>query len=241
MRKALIQPFFADLKTFLLDTLFPITCLRCGAEGRFVCGLCLSELAKLDKQYCIACQKPSLGGFTHPRCIAPRGADGLISILNYHDDSVATIIVNGKYHFLPGVFGELGKLLAHQLSAHYPLLTTRFILVPLPLHKRRLRWRGFNQAEILCRAIGKELTLPVMDALVRTKATKTQKDLKRGQRIKNIRDAFDINPAIKSQIKNLNFLLVDDVITTGSTVLEAAKVLKKNGARSVWCLTIARD
>lgn len=239
MYQTLIKPFLADAKTFVLDTLFPIRCLRCGDESAFVCAKCLPMLTRLQHQYCIVCQKPSIMGFTHPGCQTPHAADGLISVLNYHDETVADIIIKGKYKFLPGVYQELGKFLADQIKVGYPLLATGYQLVPLPLHKRRLRWRGFNQTDILCRAIGAELNLPIASVLVRCKNTKTQKDLKREQRIKNVRDAFALNPQFA--IRNKQFLLIDDVTTTGATLLEAAQILKRNGASKVWCLTVARD
>lgn len=264
MCRSLVKPLFADVKTFVLDTLFPISCLGCGQEGAFICEQCLPELGKLEHQHCIVCQKQSIMGFTHPRCFTPHAADGLVSILNYHDETVANATIKGKYDFLPGVYEIFGKLLAKKLADEYGhLLLSAPILVPLPLHKSRKRWRGFNQAEILCGLIGKELNLPVVDVLTRVKSTKTQKDLKRDQRIKNVADAFALSPSPLARgdvssaserqrgrtdddknafdIHNQNLILVDDVTTTGSTLLAAAQVLKRNGAKTVWCLTIARD
>ena len=141
----------------------------------------------------------------------------------------------------------LGKLLANSIITRYPFLLSDYQLVPIPLAKSRKRWRGFNQAEILCRSISAAIGLPVADVLVRKKSTKVQKDLKKDARIENVSGAFGVAKSDDSkdrdifQIKNQNFILVDDVITTGSTMLEAVKVLKRNGAKSVWCLTVARD
>jgi len=73
----------------------------------------------LEFQHCIVCQKQSIGGFTHPGCLTPHCADGLISILNYHDESVADILIKGKYNFLPGVYEELGRFLAREITAGY--------------------------------------------------------------------------------------------------------------------------
>jgi glutaredoxin-like YruB-family protein len=126
---------------------------------------------------------------------------------------------------------------------------------------------GFNQAEILCQTIGKELNLPVIDLLKRHKLTKVQKDIKKKeQRAKNMEGAFamrsspllfkegcrpqgdgvvgddeQLTDKIPFDIHNRSFILVDDVVTTGSTLLEAVKVLKRNGAAKVYCLTVARD
>jgi ComF family protein len=199
-------------------------------------------MKKLEHQRCIVCQKNTPFGFTHPHCQTPHGADGLISFYDYHDEKVSKIIIAGKYNFIPKVYEILGQMIARDLPTHYPLLTTHYSLVPIPLHSTRQRWRGFNQAEVLCKAIGKELGLPVLNALKRTKITKTQKDLKKESRIKNVNDAFALSPLFsKEGVRGSSFILIDDVTTTGSTLAEAAKILKRHGATKVTCLTVARD
>ena len=244
MYQNFIKPLFFDVRKFILDTLFPITCLACEREGLFICPDCQSLLTKLEHQRCIACQKPTPFGLTHPKCQTPHGADGLISFYDYHDKKVANIIIKGKYNFLPTVFATLGKIIATKLSQQYPnILISKNIyrLVPIPLSRFRLRWRGFNQAEILCQAISQELGLAITPALIRKKLTKTQKDLKKEARQKNIQGAFAISKYLNIPISNKNFILVDDVTTTGATLQEAAAVLKRNGANQVICLTVARD
>ncbi len=257
MYQDLLKPLFLDVKTFVLDTLFPITCLTCSEEGSFICSDCQSLLKKLENQRCIVCQKPTPFGLTHPGCLTPHGADGLISFYDYHDPKVAQILIKGKYSFLPDVYKALGKILAKKLKVGYSVLLTpstylscrqagnlKPILVPIPLHHSRKRWRGFNQAEVLCQAIAKELNLENTDILKRQKITKTQKDLNKEERVKNIREAFTLSKDFqnsKFKILNSTVILVDDVTTTGATLQEAAKVLKRNGALRVICLTVARD
>ncbi len=244
-----LKPLYEDVRAFILDTLMPITCLACGKEGSFICSTCLKSFKKLDHQICIACKKPAPFGVTHPSCKAPYGADGLISFYDYHDKRVSTAIIKGKYSFIPGVFEIFGQQIAPSLATNYQPLLAHFSLVPIPLYPQRRRWRGFNQAEVICQSLAKSTYLPVVTALVRTKRTKTQKDLKRQQRIENVDGAFSLNPSRPTPnqtnavylVKGKNFILVDDVTTTGSTLLEAVKVLKRNGAAQVWCLTIARD
>lgn len=241
MYQDLLKPLFLDVKAFVLDTLFPITCLSCGQEGAFICSDCKSLLKKLEHQRCIVCQKPTPFGLTHPGCLTPHGADGLISFYDYHDPKVAQILIKGKYSFLPDVYKVLGKILANKIKSDCPYILNS-ILVPIPLHHSRKRWRGFNQAEVLCHTIAKELNLETANVLRRNKITKTQKNLKKEERIKNIREAFILSPNLQSfNLKSLNCILVDDVTTTGATLQEAAKVLKRNGASRVICLTVARD
>jgi competence protein ComFC len=243
MYQTFIKPLYLDVKTFVLDTLFPISCLACGEEGTWICADCKSTIGKLEHQRCIVCQKNTPFGLTHPHCQTPHGADGLISFLNYHDQKVADILIKGKYNFLPGVYEELGKLLAGQLKTQYPnILISNISLVPIPLHSTRKRWRGFNQAEVLCRSLSEQLNLPVADVLQRKKITKTQKDLKKDARLKNVDGAFALSPLFsKEGVRGSSFILVDDVTTTGATLAEAAKVLKRNGATQAICLTVARD
>ena len=155
------------------------------------------------------------------------------------------------------------------LKKDFPFLLAPNIcyLTPAPLHWMRQRWRGFNQSQVLTESLAKELGLEFADVLTRKKFTKTQKNLKKEQRIKNMESAFilksplppitplsplmpinstafpaadDTQPRL-SPIHNQNFILIDDVTTTGSTLREAAKVLKRNGAQKVFCLTVARD
>lgn len=118
-------------------------------------------------------------------------------------------------------------------------LKPRVVLVPVPLHPKRLKWRGFNQAELLGELISQGLGLEFAPhLLLRVKNTKPQVELDKKERQRNVRNAFRAN--LKFEIKNLKIILFDDVWTTGATLKEAAKVLKRKGAKKVWGLTLAR-
>lgn len=115
----------------------------------------------------------------------------------------------------------------------------RFILVPVPLHATRARKRGFNQAEVLGRKIAEAVEISFSsEFLKRTKDTPPQVDLKRKERLINVSGAFEVSK--KDGVSGKNFLLFDDVTTTGATLRSCAHVLKRAGARSVWGLTLAR-
>lgn len=152
------------------------------------------------------------------------------------------MIIEGKYNYIKSIYNFLGSLVSKhiQTRGYVSLFSHNFRLVPIPLAASRQKWRGFNQAEILCQAISKELSIPVIDLLIRQKTTKTQKDLKRSERLQNVKGVFAINQT-ENPVRGQNFIVVDDVITTGSTIVEAAKTLKSAGAGQVWCLTVARD
>lgn len=253
MYKTLIKPLAKDAKTFLLDTFFPKTCTVCGKEGEFLCLYCRSTLKLVESQQCIICHKPSPFGITHPGgCKTPYAPEGLVSIFDYHDDKLAKAIIQGKYSFIEDIYKILSRLVASQIKARYKIFLSReFYLAPVPLSGSRKRWRGFNQAEVLCHTLSEELGLPIINALIRVKSTKTQKDLKKEARLKNVSEAFALRPSPnllkadgnieQNSIKGKNIILIDDVVTTGSTMLEAVKVLKRNGAGEVWCMTVAKD
>ena len=240
MYKGYIKPFWQDVSKLVLDTLFPISCFSCKKEGEYLCVTCRPKLKPTD-QICIVCRKPSLAGLTHPKCFSPHTADQLISFFDYTDDLTSKLIIRGKYYFIPDIFRLFGTIISPLLQNDFPQLVQQneIILTPIPLHPWRKRWRGFNQAEILSQSLAENLNLKTELLLRRTKFTKTQKDLKKEERRKNTANAFGLLP--NTILKNRTVVLLDDVTTTSSTLLEAAKVLKQQGAKKVICLTIARE
>lgn len=241
MYQKFLKPLAKDVFGFVMDILFPVSCITCGAEGNFICAGCAGDLKKVSGQVCIACRKAAALGITHPGCATPHGADGLISAFNYHDERVAEIIIQGKYSLLPEVYQILSEIISNQIKKDYPYLlnTGNYNLVPIPLHSWRKRWRGFNQAEIICRGLSSRLGWPITEVLTRTRNTKVQKNLNREQRAQNMAGCFTLKKG--ANVRGKEYIIVDDVVTTGVTLLEAAKILKRNGAAKVWCLTIARD
>ena len=113
------------------------------------------------------------------------------------------------------------------------------ILVPIPLSLARFKKRGYNQAEILAKTLAKKFGFEVWNCLARTRETRTQVGLTKEKRKENVKGAFMLNT--KYQIQNNNLILVDDVLTTGSTFSEAGSILKRNGAAKVWAVAFARE
>lgn len=226
----------------LLDLLFPRHCLGCGKTGSYFCSSCLNLIAVAPERICPACQKGSSGGLTHPGCLKPQGLDGLTTIFPY-GGLIEKGIKKIKYRFVTDLASELVELFLSfcgEDEVFRRFCREKPILVPIPLHPGRLRWRGFNQSELLGRLIAENLGLEFWpDLLVRVKNTKPQVELDKNQRRGNIRGAFSLAPNVLiSQYPNI--LLFDDVWTSGSTLREAAKVLKRSGAEKVWGLALAR-
>jgi ComF family protein len=130
---------------------------------------------------------------------------------------------------------SLARALGRMMREHgRDVIEAADIVVPVPLHRRRARQRGFNQADDLAREIG----LPVVDALRRVRATPSQTDLPAARRHANVRDAFALRRGV--DLRGLRVLIVDDVCTTGATIEACARVLRRGGAVEVSALTAAR-
>ena len=148
-----------------------------------------------------------------------------------------------KYDQVRPAAGVLGRMLAEAIADLQPLFAgTALSVVPVPLHARKLRQRGFNQSELIARAALKLISRPGLQlcpgVLVRQRETQSQIDLSRHQRRENMRGAFAIAPA--AEIEGRDVLLVDDVFTTGTTASECARVLRRAGASKVYVATVAR-
>lgn len=226
----------------LKDFLFPKICLSCGLLGSYVCLKCEKTLAYMKKDICLYCGRASLMGFTHPICQRPKGVDGLISIY-YYNNTLKKIIKNIKYRLVSDAFEELFRIINYEVLAdklkYFRNLKGSILICPIPLHVKRLNQRGFNQSIIIANFYARLLNLPVISVLERNKDTQSQAKLKKDiERHMNMRGVFSLKKG--SAIKGKNIILVDDLVTSGSTVKEAAIPLKRHGAASVYVLTLAK-
>ncbi len=225
-----------QLKTSLLDLLFPLRCLDCGSEGSLLCETCRQKLPRIKQPFCQRCGTPLSGGKLCPACVShPLTMDGIRSVLLF-GGTVRQAVHQFKYKHITAMAAPLGQLGAEFLRT-YPLPGE--VLMPVPLHPRRLRERGYNQAALLATEIGKLSSLPVVEgALLRQRDTVTQaRAASAAERRRNVRDAF----ASQRELHGERVLLIDDVCTTGATLDACAAALKAAGAGSVWGLTVARE
>jgi ComF family protein len=179
----------------------------------------------------------------HPRCRKPHGLDGLISIFAYQG-LCKRVIGKLKYRLVTQAFPEVIEAVV-SLGDLSQFSGADWLIVPIPLHASRQRWRGFNQADYMGQALANYLHIAITTTLLtRHKRTKPQMSLHAKDRRNNIKDAFSLNPMLSKlaldAFKHNAIVLVDDVYTTGATMKEAAKTLKRNGFTSVWGLTLAR-
>ena len=223
--------FFA-IKKFILDLVFPVCCTGCGQEGEWFCKNCAGAIRLNEVQFCPVCWRESPEGKVCENCDSP--LTGLRAAASYKKNpELAKAVKTFKYKFSENLARNLGGLLIHDF-----FLDLDAVIVPIPLHKKRLRWRGFNQAELLAREVGKNLDLPVTSLLKRVKNTSQQAKLSRQERLQNLTQAFEFDSDIDLAGKTV--ILVDDIASTGTTLIEAAKVLRAAGAAQVWGLVLAR-
>ena len=214
----------------LLDLVFPKRCVNCGRVGKYFCDKCRLLIRPIadNEQICPMCGRLALDGITHPRCRTRYSLDGLTSFFHY-SGPVQKAIKALKYRYVSDLAEEFVSLVP---KFSFPKPCT---LIPVALHPSRLRYRGFNQAEEL----GKLLRIPMQtDILRRIKATQPQAEMKRSERLENMKNVFSIHNS-KFTIPD-SVLLFDDVFTTGATMRSAANVLKRAGVKRVWAVTMAR-
>ncbi|HBI16803.1 MAG TPA: hypothetical protein DDY52_01415 [Candidatus Moranbacteria bacterium] len=239
-----------DIKKFILDMVFPIYCISCHQEGVWFCDKCFQKLIFKTEQTCPICKKIIVpNGEICFDCKYQNNIDGILVSSFYRKKKektmVAKLIHYYKYRFISSIGQILGKVLEKSiLNSTLPLPE---IIIPVPLHPRRLRWRGFNQSAILAHYLGENLTpgfsIPVYsDILARNRYTQPQMEIKDKQkRVINAQNAFSLNPKENSKIKGKTIFLVDDIATTGSTLFECARVLKEGGAKKVYGVVLARQ
>lgn len=224
-----------EIKRGLLDLLFPPRCVGCGEVGSLLCARCRDKFELVRPPLCPHCGRPSTNGRLCRLCQRdPLRIDGIRSVA-YFDGTLREAIHHFKYSNRQDLATPLGKLMGNYWKQG-PLPAE--IIVPVPLHRDRLRERGYNQAALLARELGRSAALPVSEnGLVRVRATRPQVDLNAQERKENVRDAFHC-PGM--ELKGKRVLLIDDVYTTGATLEACSIALRGIGARSVWALTLAR-
>lgn len=222
---------------FILDLLFPKFCLGCGYIGVYLCPSCLKKLEPVKLDVCLYCKKPSLIGLTHVNCGNKLNIDGMITIYRYNP-MLKIIIKNIKYRLAVQVWNDFYKMISPDVISKldcYKNLPSDLVIQPIPLSKNRFNERGFNQASFIGEFFQKFLHYPIVNLLSRNTEVPAQAQIKNKKgRYLNTKGIFTATQGV-----NPNVILVDDIITSGSTVKEAAKILKKFGAKKVYVLALA--
>ena len=240
---------FNGITNTLLDIIYPKICLACKRSlkalaniDNLVCLECWNRIKRNLPPFCYSCGRQlkdnPLVKHICPRCMKTRGHfDRAFSPCVYEGiikDLIHEFKYKGKDHLGPA----LSRLMIDFIREYDLPIGDMDFIIPVPLHKTRLREREFNQAEILSDCIAREFNKKVGgDYLIRNRATRTQTELEDGERLLNVRGSFSVKE--NGCVTGKNILLVDDVLTTAATSSEAASVLKDAGANIVFVLTLA--
>ena len=232
-----VLPQLAKIKGRALDLLFPRWCVGCGKEGDFLCFSCRRLLPRIVPPLCPRCGRPQPSGILCSGCAGWQAEiDGIRSPFRF-DGVMRQAIHQLKYRNLRALALPLAKLLSDYLVTN-PVPGE--VLVPVPLHQKRLRERGYNQSRLLAQELGKLINLPVVDdCLIRQRHAPPQaKTSTVDERRSNVAGAFACR---NHNLRDKQVLLIDDVSTSGTTLDACAAVIKAAGATSVWGLVLARE
>jgi ComF family protein len=234
--------FFYKLYKYLVDYLFPYRCLKCFSYTQDENGLCSSCFAGLHfnaKPFCIICGKGfnidiDQSNLCGPCTVKKPIYDQARFIIRY-DEKSKGLIHSFKYNDKT----ILSKIFCKMLYTQYrEFIESSDIIVPIPMHKLKRLSRLYNQTQYLAKSLSDLSKINMIsDLLIKYKYTKPQTSLNQKARKKNINNSFLVNK--KYDIKGKTILIIDDVITTGSTISECAKILKKEGCRKVFVIAIA--
>jgi competence protein ComFC len=220
----------------LLDLVYPPFCVGCGQVGSVYCLACRDAAVPIRPPLCIRCGRPQETWCICQRCIVdPLPVDGVRSVAIF-EGALRGAIHQFKYGYVRDLAEPLSEMLISYLQ-ETPISADW--IVPVPLHPRRLKQRGYNQAALLAHRLGSALGIPVhIDCLRRNRYTVAQTRLSAQERSRNVQGAFSCGG---SGLRDKVVLLVDDVFTTGATLGACSHALRvEGGAKSVWALTVAR-
>lgn len=224
----------------LLELIYPTQCVLCGQSGQLVCPGCLQSLSLIDSKanskICLKCGKPCYYMVEQCRdCRDKRFAFSQSRSLGLYQGDLRELVHKFKYGNSRGLADIFAGLLIERIDSDFFAVD---LITSVPLSKNKQKQRGFNQAQLLAQSLALKLDRKFADVLYQSKDTQDQSKLQANERRKNVRNAFSVkqDPGQKGS----KILLIDDVFTTGSTVNECSKVLKRAGAGSVRVATIAR-
>ena len=234
-----------------LDLLYPPHCVVCGVDltdGRALCTSCDHDLPRLTPPFCEICGEPFPGqlerSFACPNCRNLQFAFEFARPALPRDERTLAMIHRLKYGRELHLAKDLGRLAAGAFEDPRlaPALAGQWPLVPVPLHRSRLQHRHFNQAEEISRELSRHCSLPVLNGLRRTRPTEHQTALTRAERQANLCGAFALTAVGRRSFKKsvAGVVLIDDVLTTGATDHECAKILRSAGVLQVFAVTVMR-
>jgi len=242
---------FSELENWLADFIFPFYCIGCEKSGIVFCQECQKKIPLKSFQVCPLCEKTvTLRGEVCQLCkeseiFQKTCLEQLIVATSYNEKIVQKLIHLFKYNFVRSLDEPLGNILTKSLLKNLDFVPD--LIVPVPLHPLRQRWRGFNQSALLAQKIAFQLSPPFeipveKELLKRTHYTLPQMKIKsQEKRRANLIDAFALEKKFQEKIRDKKILLIDDVCTTGATLFECSSLLASASAKKISAAVIARQ
>lgn len=212
-------------KHWFIRAFFPEECVRCNEEGSHLCSSCFDSWEPNEGLgFCARCGEKGLMGLLCIKCKEETDVNALYSIGPYKDPVLKSLIQLWKYHYVDDAWEHLKKLITNSVQQHMSYFSNIDVIVPVPLHSRKMRQRGFDQSTLIAEHLSSILDIPIKSLLIRSKFTKPQAVVRSEDRGDTNRTfQFEILAPPKETEKNI--LLIDDVWTSGETMSAAAKRL----------------
>ena len=214
-----------------LEVIAPHSCCNCGQSGSILCSVCLSILAEEATDTCLRCSAVAVEGLC--RSCRSRAAYGRAWVVGTRESALEKLINDYKFSYAKAAHRPLAKLLDLRL----PVLPPNTVVVPVPTINRHIRQRGYDHSQLITKRFAKLRQLKHKPILSRQTNTVQRAAISAGMRRKQAREAFKCS----HKPKDMPYLIVDDVVTTGATLEAAAQCLKEAGAHQIWLAAIARQ
>jgi len=227
---------------FLKDLIAPKRCVFCNAEWKFLCDKCKEKIDNYSP-FCFVCWEESKNYKIHKTCKNKENLllDKVIIFTHYKNKKISKLIKNAKYYKKIDIFEDFWEILAGLLEKNLDTKKEEIILTYAPMHKKKQYMRGYNQAEVLARHIWKKLNIEVIELIKKVANTKAQAGSSWEERKNNLNKAFEINKKYVKYMDGKKVVIIDDVVTTWSTLNEIAKTIVPHKSKEIIWLAIASD
>ena len=229
---------------FVLDLFFPKSCRGCGQPGIYICDVCFEKIDFKTQQCCPRCRRKNNGGtFCNQNCGDGFYFEQLVVCTEYAKNaSLKKLLVLFKYKFSSELSCIFKRIMEKQFFNYSNLGRDRStLIVPVPLHSSRLKYRGFNQSKVLAEQIlSFDERFEICDCLKKTSNTREQARLPKIERLSNLKNTISLKKDFTEDICGKTIILVDDIATTMSTLNECSMILKKHGVKYVCAVVLAR-
>ncbi len=226
----------SNIITLIKDILAPKKCYWCQKQWHFLCPTCESKILQ-QSSVCYYCKQQTSHFATHKHCQRYIHLDQVIVYAHYRDAIISRLIKNGKFYNKKDVWEEVSKYYSTILCDNISWDITDYILVPVPMYRWKKYFRWYNQSQLLVKYISKQTGIVAEYSLVnKIKKTQQQSHLNKQQRIQNLTWSLVINQKILSKHKNKTIIIIDDVVSTWSTLNAISLLFKSNWLNNViWC------